>query len=336
MRRSLRETFAWRESELEVWHGVKFALDTAIPTLGGLLLGQPELGFIGALAGSLFSFSDAPGALSTRLLLLLEMTGAMLIFGVLGFFLGAHSPLFWAILLGLVFGAGWLQLIAHSFSSPLRWGAIALVSTAGLPGATWSLAGMVIFAALVSATTRFTGDRFFPEAAPVVPVATDAEERSRLQRIRFCVLYALAAMVALVVGQWRGLTHPMWITTTVLLVMQPAACSSVERIIQRAFGTVLGVGAAAVTVTLFHSVWGLFVAIVVLSYVLPYAATRNYWLQTALFSWLILVLYDFASLSHFNPHLLGERLLDVTIGCLIALGAIVLAFVPLSKSRLRV
>ncbi len=336
VRQHLRETFVWRESELEIWHGVKFALDTAVPTLAGLVLGQPAWGFIGALAGSLFSFSDSTDPLSIRLLRLTEMTAAMLLAGVLGYFLGAHSPFFWGLLLSLVFGAGWLQLISHSFASPLRWGAIALVSTAGLPGATWSLAGMVVFAAIVGAATRFIGDRFFPEAAPVVPPASGIGERSRLQRVRFCAVYALAAIVALLVGQQRGLTHPMWITTTTLLVMQPDAWSSVERIIQRVLGTLLGVVAAAITVALFHSVWGLFVAITVLSYALPYAATRNYWLQTALFAWLILALYDFASLSHFNPSLLGERLLDVTLGCLIAFGAILLAFVPLPRRHLSV
>lgn len=336
MRHRLRETFVWRESELEVWHGVKFALDTAVPTLGGLLLGQPELGFIGALAGSLFSFSDSTDPLAIRLLRLLEIVVAMLGFGILGFFLGAHSPLFWGLLTALVFGAGWLQLISHGYASPLRWGAIALVSTAGLPGATWALAGMVIFAAAVGVATRFIGDRFFPEAAPVIPPADEVAERSRFQRIRFCVMYALAATLALVIGQSRGLTHPMWITTTTLLVMQPAAWTSVERIIQRVLGTVLGVVAAAVTVALFQSVWALFAIIVVLSYALPYAATRNYLLQTALFAWLILVLYDFASVSNFNQHLLGERLVDVTLGCVIAFVATALAFVPLPKPRVRV
>ena len=336
VRRHLRETFAWRKSELEVWHGVKFALDTCVPALGGLLMGQPALGFIGALAGSLFSFSDLPNPLGIRLMRLVEMTAAMLVFGVVGYFLGAHSPIFWGVLMALVFGAGWLQLVAHSYASPLRWGAIALVSTAGLPGATWSLAGMVLVAGGVNALTRSAGDRFFHEAAPVVPPVADVGERSRRQKIRFCFAYALAAVMALVIGQSRGLTHPMWITTTTLLVMQPDALTSFDRIIQRVSGTALGVGAAAGTVALFHSEWPLFGAIVVLSYALPYAATRNYWLQTTLFSWLILVLYDFASTTHFSSHLLGERLLDVTIGCLIACGAIALAFAPLRKPGSRV
>lgn len=331
-RHHLRETFGWRESDLGIWQGAKFTLDTCVPALAGLLLGQPELGFIGALAGSLFSFSDVPGTLSSRWLRLVQITVAMILFGILGFVIGAKSPLFWVTLLGLVCGASWLQLASHPVASPVRWGAIALISTAGLPSATWSLAWMVLFAALINAVTVFVGSQAFPDAAPFVQPVKEVDPRSLVARVRFCIVCALAAVTALLIGQARGVTHPMWITTTVLLVMQPDARSSLTRILQRSWGTLLGVVAAALTVGLFHSAWPLFFAIVVLSYTLPHASVRNYWLQTALFAWLILILYEFASVTHFNRHLIGERLLDVSIGCAIAFVATVFAFTHIRKS----
>lgn len=81
--------------------------------------------------------------------------------------------------------------------------------------------------------------------------------------------------------------------------------------------------------------WGLFFAVVVLGFILPHAATRNYWLQSALFAWLILVLYDFASTAHFNSHLPGERVVDVALGCAIALVATTAAFAPFFTPKAR-
>ncbi len=73
----------------------------------------------------------------------------------------------------------------------------------------------------------------------------------------------------------------------------------------------------------------------VLGFILPHAATLNYWLQSALFAWLILVLYDLASTAHFNSHLLGERVVDVALGCAIALVATTAAFAPFSTPKAR-
>ena len=49
-----------------------------------------------------------------------------------------------------------------------------------------------------------------------MPPSREVEPRPLVARIRFCAIYSVAALVALLVGEARGVTHPMWITTTVL------------------------------------------------------------------------------------------------------------------------
>ena len=331
----VRQTFAFRPNELSAWQGARFAVDIGVPALVGLLIQKPELGFIGALAGSFLALGDTSTPLPDQLRRLLQMFLAIVSLGVWGVLVGAHSMLFWVSLVGLSFATAALQLSNHAGASPIRFGAISLVSTAFLPGASWSLVGMVSFAALVGAATRVFEARFFPESAPILPLLTSDRTFSLPQTLRFCSVFALAVALSLLIGERRGATHPMWIATTVLLVLQNDWRSSLARLVQRVTGTAIGVGAAAATIALFHSSWGLFAAVVALGFVLPFAATRNYWLQSALYAWLILVLYDFASTAHFNPLLLGERILDVAVGCAIGLVATVAAFVPLLPNKLK-
>jgi len=331
----VRQTFTLRPSELSLWQGARFALDIGIPAFIGLLIHQSELGFIGALAGSFFALGDTSVQLRDQLRRLLWMLLSIVALGVWGVLVGAHSMLFWVSLVGLSFATAALQLGNHAGASPIRFGAIALISTAFLPGAGLNLVAMIAFAALVGVGTRIVEARFFPGGAPILPPTSSGRTFSLSQTLRFCSVFALAVALSLVMGERRGATHPMWIATTVLLVLQNDWRASLARLVQRVTGTAVGVGAAALTVALFHSAWGLFGAVVVLGFLLPFAATRNYWLQSALYAWLILVLYDFASTSHFNRQLLGERVVDVALGCAIGLVATLAAFVPLSRPNLR-
>jgi uncharacterized membrane protein YccC len=94
----------------------------------------------------------------------------------------------------------------------------------------------------------------------------------------------------------------------------------------------VGVVVAGMIIALFHSLWPLAIAIVLISLLVPHGISRNYWLHSALMALLILVLYDFAgSGQHFHRALLRERVLDVFLGCALSFCGTALAFRSPSK-----
>ncbi len=253
----------------------------------------------GAVAGLLLALTDSADGLGARLLLLVRTTATML---VLGHFLGGDNWLFWSTFAILTLVTGWLSQPGSSGAATLRLGDLALISMAGLREAGASTVWMVLIAAGASALARVLGSLLFPHAALIssaVPRAQDAEgnpaqpdEPVSQAGLRFCLVYAATAAFALLLGSIEGVARPMWVATTVLLVMQPQSCSSYERIAQRAFGTLVGVLLAALIALL-----------------MPHGISRNHWLQAALVALLILVLYDLAASGHrFDSRLFSERI----------------------------
>lgn len=324
-----RKTLALKQSALSFWHSVVFVLNIGIPALVGWWSGEVQLGLIGALIGLLFSLADSDERLSERMWLLVRATAMVLAFGVLGSYVGGYSTIFWLAFVGVVFGAGWLSLSGHTGASSFRYGALALVSTAGLPSLGVAALQILALCVAVSGCTRVIGHLLFPDAATVFPVAKPRQRPEFTLALRYCLAYAVAVAAGLLIGHWRELERPTWVATTVLLVMQPDPQSNYERIAQRIVGTCAGVLAATLVIGTLHSAVLLGLAVLAIAFVLPHGSTRSYWLHSALTAWLILVLYDFVLAGHnFNQQLLRERVTDVLIGCALTVVATLIAFPP--------
>jgi uncharacterized membrane protein YccC len=195
-----------------------------------------------------------------------------------------------------------------------------------MPGLGIVTVSMVSLAAAISAATRIVGHWKFPDAVSVLPTNTK-QDRDSGAGWRFSVIYALTVTLALLISEWGGIARPIWVATTVLLVMQTNARTSYERIAQRIFGTVVGVLAAFIVISVLHSLWLLMATILLVAFLVPHGTSRNYWVHSALTALLILVLYDFAALGHaFDLQLLWERIRDVVLGCALAFIGTLLAF----------
>jgi hypothetical protein len=328
-----RDALALRQSRITLWHSVFFTLNIGGPMLLGWLMGDVRLGPLGGVIGLLFSISDNESRLRERLLLLGRASLAILIFGFLGARLGGESVLFWIALMVLTFGAGWYSLSGNPGASPLRYGALALVSAAAA-ASTLGVSALVIlgFATAISALTRTLGHLYFPETVTVLPIPALRERPDNWISLRFCLIYAGAVALGLVLGHWQGAHRPLWVATTVLLVMQPDRQSSLQRILQRVFGTCVGVAVAALVVRTLHSESLLALAVLAIAFVLPHGSTRNYWLHSAFSAGLILVMTDFAVAGRdFDSHLLTERIRDVLLGCAVVLISTIFAFPPSFK-----
>ena len=104
--------------------------------------------------------------------------------------------------------------------------------------------------------------------------------------------------------------------------MRPNNSESVQLVLQRAFGTLIGVGIALGIVSLSHNAWHLTAAATVLAFCISPGLIWQRWAGFAAITAMALVLLDMALLTQGGDRpLLSERLYDTGLGCIIALAA---------------
>jgi uncharacterized membrane protein YccC len=109
--------------------------------------------------------------------------------------------------------------------------------------------------------------------------------------------------------------------------MQPDARGSYRRIVERLAGTFLGVFAARIITQATTSQALICAAILIVAPLIPHHLTTRYWLHTALVALMVILLYDLAELDARGiATLLLERVIDILLGCAIALAGTVAAF----------
>jgi uncharacterized membrane protein YccC len=139
---------------------------------------------------------------------------------------------------------------------------------------------------------------------------------------RFGLRYALAAALGLGLAEHFGAAHAAWVTITTLAVMRPNDSESVQLVLQRAFGTLIGVGIALGIVSLTHNPWHLTLAAIVLAFLISPGMIWQRWSGFAAITAMALVLLDMALLTQGGDRpLLSERIYDTGLGCTIALAA---------------
>jgi uncharacterized membrane protein YccC len=110
------------------------------------------------------------------------------------------------------------------------------------------------------------------------------------------------------------------------VVIQADARLSYRRIVERIAGTFAGVAAAWV-ITGSQSIALISVCVLVVAPLIPHHLANRYWLHTALIALMILLAYDLAEFdSESISKLLFERVIDMLLGCAIALVGTAAAF----------
>ena len=145
--------------------------------------------------------------------------------------------------------------------------------------------------------------------------------------LRFALAFAGAAAAALWLGGTLDPIHTIWVVATTLVVMQPDARASYRRIVERIAGTFAGVFAAWMITLGFNSVPVVCAAILLVAPLIPHHLANRYWLHTALIALMVLLAYDLAELnSQGIARLLMERVIDMLLGCAMALVGTAAAF----------
>jgi uncharacterized membrane protein YccC len=207
--------------------------------------------------------------------------------------------------------------------------AAALPVTLNLPQASY------LFGVFLLAAAARTVDYLIAGPLPRQPMVPLQPPSGRGGWLRYALAFAGAATAALWIGQALDPTHTIWVVATTLMVMQADARLSYRRIAERVAGTLAGVVAAGLIATS-QSTALIAACVLVVAPLIPHHLANRYWLHTALIALLILLAYDLAQFgSQSISMLLSDRVIDMLLGCAIALVGTAAAFwrIGVAESR---
>ncbi len=133
----------------------------------------------------------------------------------------------------------------------------------------------------------------------------------------FAVRLALCMTIGEIARQLLPLERPYWVLLTVAIVLKPDFGSVFTRAVQRGAGTLLGVLIGSLLLAVLpRNAWVL-VAMAVAAGLLPWARGANFGLFSVFQTPVIILLLDLALSG--GPGLVGARMVDTLVGCLIVL-----------------
>ncbi len=311
--------------------GFRGALTIAGPIAVGVALGNPELGLIATLCALWPWMNDLGGDIRDRLINMATSGDAIILGGLLAFIAGDD---FWSQL-GVLFLCavviGWVHNTSRGLENAARCMGFSFVIVASLHIANWDLILPALGGGAWALLIAWGDDHL----RRIYAVETGGSVRAGLHHIRgehaadwrFGLRYALAAALGLALAEHFGATHAAWVTITTLAVMRPNDSESVQLVLQRAFGTLIGVGIALGIVSLSHNAWHLTAAAIVLAFCISPGLIWQRWAGFAAITAMALVLLDMALLTQGGDRpLLSERIYDTGLGCIIALAATWIVF----------
>ena len=310
---------------------VRGALSVAGPSFVGVVLGDPELGLIATLCALWSWINDLGGELDDRLINMATSGDAIIVGGILAFLAGDN---YWAQLVVLFLCAvaiGWVHNTSRALENAARCMGFSFVIVATLHIASPRL----ILPALAGSAWAMLIVWADHQLRRQYSVETGGSVRKGFAHFwgphaadwRFGLRYAIAAALGLGLAIHFGATHAAWVTITTLAVMRPNDSESVQLVLQRAFGTLIGVGIALAIVSLSHNAWHLTLAAIALAFCISPGMIWQRWSGFAAITAMALVLLDMALLSEGGDRpLLSERIYDTALGCGVALATTWLIF----------
>lgn len=142
-------------------------------------------------------------------------------------------------------------------------------------------------------------------------VVSGSEMRNSILRLVLCMTVAQALSLA-----W-DLAHPYLVMLTVAQVMKPDFGSVFARAVQRAVGTLIGVGVGALIIVLVPAGGWQVLVIFMLAASIPIVMPRNYGLYSIVTTPLAVLLVEIHAGAH--AALIGTRLFAAVLGCAIVL-----------------
>ena len=303
---------------------IRGAISVLGPTALGVALGDTELGLIATLCALWSWINDLGGNLDDRLINMATCGDAILIGGVLAFLAGGSYTGDLGVLFLCAVVIGWVHNTSRALENAARCMGFSFVIAASLQLDDWkivipAIAGSAWAMAVAWIDLRIR-ERYVVETGASVRTGMKLLMETHASDWRFGLRYGLAAALGLGLARYFGATHAAWVTITTLAVMRPNDSECVQLVLQRGFGTLIGVGLALGVVSFTHNVWHLTLAVTVFAFLISPGMIWQRWSGFAAITAMALVLLDMALLAEGGDRpLLSERLYDTALGCAIAL-----------------
>jgi len=310
----------------QIRRGALFLINIGTPLLVGAIAGQSQAALAAVILGMAFGFADTDGPLSGRLRLLALDAGCIFFAALVGYASRGNPAMQWPLFVAITLGVGLAARTGRGLLLAGRHAAMAFTVATAIPTVghmeVWYLFGVLVLAAASRTIDHLIAGPLARQR--VVPLQSPS---GRGGWLRFALAFAGAATAALWLGGTLDPTHTIWVVATTLVVMQADARASYRRIVERIAGTFAGVFAAWMITMAFHSIPIICAFVLVVAALIPHHLAKRYWLHTALIALMVLLAYD---LAEFNiqgiSKLLSERVIDMLLGCAMALVGTAAAF----------
>jgi MFS family permease len=317
----LKSVFYLRRDAVSRRTVARTALAVGLPLVLGLMRGEFIPAVYGAVAGFYCFFVDGGGPLSERLSAVVYMIFGMLMAGLAGV-AGHYVPgASLALLFGVALFAGWLQGAG---------GAVDFIGKAALAAflfgdygrdlepmsGTYLLIGGLSGLLAILLSSRWGLDRE-PQRAPMLHDAAQHILRRGHNNGGFAFYFCCLVVSAYLLSHALGLLRPYWVPLTVVMVTVYDPFHSMERLAQRAMGSLIGAVLGVLVIASVHDYWVLIGIIMLMAALTPIALARNYGLGVIFITSLVMILLDFGVQQAIaDPWDLAQaRMLNTFIGC---------------------
>jgi hypothetical protein len=305
-----------------VRRGIQFLVNIGAPLVVGALRGESQTALAAVVVGMAFGFADSDGPLLSRLRILVLDAACIAAGAGLGLISRNNDAVLWPLFVAITLAVGVAPLTGRALPLTGRHAAMAFIVGGAFPAAVGSTQIYYLLGVLLLAAAARTVDYLIAGPLPRQPAAPLQLPSGRGGWLRYALAFAGAATAALWIGQTLDPTHTIWVVATTLVVMQADARASYRRIVER-------------IVFASPSVAFICAAILVVAPLIPHHLANRYWLHTALIAVMILLAYYLAVRDTQGiTQLLSERVVDMLLGCTLALVGTAAAFPHLAAAEL--
>lgn len=324
------DVFSIARVPLPIATAVRVGAACGVPLFAGVPAGEAMLGVVAAASALLTTLADIGTTHRGRSATMAITVVALAVGGVIGSVYGGTTIADEVLIFVAAVVAGWVSAAHPGISTVARFFAVAVAIGAGL-----QLSDSRFIWAALGGGTFAIGVAFIAWRFDRLPAAENMIDwRVGIRRALmgfgagplFALCYGLAAAVALLLAHHFGVQRPYWAAVTVLMVMRREGLVNLKLVIQYMTGTLAGILVAGAVAALINPLLGLALVATASAASARVGIALNPALGFAGITAFFMLSFDIALRgTGMAAHLLSTRLLDVGVGCLIALAWTLLA-----------